>query len=76
MIWIVDGAIVIAAVAAFGLEKEVYLLGGLLAAYSIASILGISFARSGKSIMLSSIVGDFAGMPPVMKRLAVAQFFS
>ncbi len=76
MIWIAAGVIVIAAVAAFGLEKEVYLLGGLLAAYGIASILGISFARSGKSTMLSSIVGDFAGMPPVMKRLAVAQFFS
>ena len=26
--------------------------------------------------MLSSIVGDFAGMPPLMKRLALVQFFS
>jgi maltose/moltooligosaccharide transporter len=26
--------------------------------------------------MLSSIVGDFSGMPPLMKKLALAQFFS
>jgi maltose/moltooligosaccharide transporter len=26
--------------------------------------------------MLSSVVGDFAGMPPLMKRLALVQFFS
>ena len=26
--------------------------------------------------MLSSIVGDFSGMPPLMKRLALVQFFS
>ena len=26
--------------------------------------------------MLANIVGDFAGMPEVMKRLALAQFFS
>ena len=26
--------------------------------------------------MLANIVGDFSGMPDVMKRLAVAQFFS
>ena len=76
LIWLAAGAIVIVAVARFGLEKEVYLLGGLLAAYGLASIAAISLARSGKSTMLSSIVGDFSGMPPVMKRLAVAQFFS
>ena len=75
--WIVAGLLVILAVRAWGLEKEVYLLGGLLAAYGVASILGILQARAGKpSAMLASIVGDFAGMPPLMKRLALVQFFS
>jgi maltose/moltooligosaccharide transporter len=77
LVWIGAGAAVVAAVAAFGLEKEVYLLGGLLVAYGIASIIAISMAKAGKSAsMLGHIVGDFSGMPPLMKRLALVQFFS
>jgi maltose/moltooligosaccharide transporter len=75
--WIVAGLGVIAIVAAFDLEKEVYLLGALLAAYGIASIIAISLAKSGRdNNMLSHIVGDFSGMPDIMKKLALAQFFS
>lgn len=75
--WIGGGALVIGAVVAFGLEKEVYLLGGLLIAYGLASIFAISRARQGASAsMLGHIVGDFSGMPPLMKRLALVQFFS
>ena len=37
----------------------------------------ILFARAGNTTnMLAHIVGDFSGMPKVMKRLAVVQFFS
>ena len=76
-LWIVAGVAVIAAVAALRLEKEVYLLGALLAAYGLASIVAIARARRGKPAdMLGHIVGDFGGMPVLMKRLAVAQFFS
>jgi len=76
-VWIALGLAVVAAVAAFGLEKEVYLLGGLLLAYGLASILAIAMARGGREGgMLCHIVGDFGGMPDLMKRLAVAQFFS
>ena len=76
-VWIAAGAIVVAGVAALGLEKEVYLLGGLLIAYGLASILAILRARGGRQVdMLGHIVGDFGGMPVLMKRLAVAQFFS
>ena len=75
--WIAAGAAIVAGTDAFGLEKEVYLLGGLLIAYGLASIVGIRMARGGRSSnMLSSIVGDFSGMPPLMKKLALAQFFS
>ncbi len=77
LVWIGAGAAIVAAVAAFDLEKEVYLLGGLLIAYGIASIIAISRAKSGKNAsMLGHIVGDFSGMPPLMKRLALVQFFS
>lgn len=77
LVWIAAGLAVVVAVGKFGLEKEVYLLGGLLAAYGLASLVAVALARRGSGAnMLSHIVGDFAGMPPLMKRLAVAQFFS
>ncbi len=75
--WVGAGAIVALTVRLCGLEKEVYLLAALLGAYGLASILAIRQARSGRSsAMLASIVGDFAGMPNIMKRLAWVQFFS
>ena len=77
LVWVVLGALVMLAVRQFGLEKEVYLLGGLLVSYGVASLIAIQLARrGGTSSMLCNIVGDFAGMPDLMKRLAVAQFFS
>lgn len=76
-LWVLAGGLVIAAVLTFGLEKEVYLLGALLIAYGLLSAIAIAMAKSGKSAnMLSSIVGDFSGMPDIMKKLAVVQFFS
>ncbi|MGB3166047.1 MAG: MFS transporter [Alteraurantiacibacter sp.] len=75
--WIAAGVVVALIVEPLGLEKEIYLLGGLLATYGVLSALGISMAKQGKSAnMLSSIVGDFSGMPDTMKRLALVQFFS
>ena len=77
ILWIVAGCVVLVIVGNFGLEKEMYLLGGLLIAYGLASIIAILMARQGnETSMLGHIVGDFSGMPEVMKRLAVAQFFS
>ena len=76
-VWIAAGALVVLAVRELGLEKEVYLLGGLLIAYGLASLLAIRGARGGSAPnMLGHIVGDFSGMPELMKRLALAQFFS
>jgi maltose/moltooligosaccharide transporter len=76
-LWIAAGVAVLLSVDWAGFEKEVLLLGALLVAYGILSALGIGLARRGRTAnMLSSIVGDFSGMPPVMKRLALVQFFS
>jgi maltose/moltooligosaccharide transporter len=75
--WIAAGAVVAVLVRVWALEKEVYLLAGLLAGYGAATMLAIRLARAGHSAsMLAGIVGDFAGMPPLMKRLAFVQFFS
>jgi maltose/moltooligosaccharide transporter len=77
LMWIGAGALVVLAVIEFDLEKEVYLLGGLLIAYGLASIAAIELARKGRTAnMLAHIVGDFSGMPMIMKRLALVQFFS
>lgn len=76
-VWLVLGLAVAGAVEELALQKEVYLLGGLLAVYGVLSAIAIRLARQGRtSGMLASIVGDFSGMPPVMKRLALVQFFS
>ncbi|KMS59693.1 MFS transporter [Novosphingobium barchaimii LL02] len=75
--WIAAGLVTALLVWTWGLEKEVYLLAGLLAGYGAATMLAIRLARAGRSAsMLAGIVGDFAGMPPLMKRLAFVQFFS
>jgi maltose/moltooligosaccharide transporter len=75
--WMAAGSVVLIIVKQFALEKEMYLLGGLLIAYGLASLVAILMARQGnETSMLGHIVGDFSGMPETMKRLAVAQFFS
>ena len=77
VVWVAMGISVVFGVIEWKLEKEVYLLGGLLIAYGIANAAGIWLARAGRtSNMLANIVGDFSGMPPLMKRLALVQFFS
>ncbi|HWT13472.1 MAG TPA: MFS transporter [Allosphingosinicella sp.] len=76
-LWLGEGALVLLAVRQLELEKEVYLLGALLIAYGLASMIAIRGARGGRPpSMLRHIVGDFAGMPELMKRLALVQFFS
>ena len=76
-IWAGLGLAVTVVVRALELEKEMYLLGGLLVLYGALSAIAIRMAKRGQAAnMLSSIVGDFSGMPDVMKRLALVQFFS
>jgi len=76
LLWIAAGVAVLFAVLEWHLEKEMYVLGGLLIAYGVASIVAIRLAKAGNHTnILANIVGDFAGMPPIMKRLALAQFF-
>ncbi len=75
--WIAAGLAIVALVYRFDLKHELYLLGSLTATYGAASIQAIRLARKGRdNNMLSHIVGDFSGMPDVMKKLALVQFFS
>ena len=75
--WAIAGAAVVAIVEPLGARTEVYLLGALLIAYGLASAVAIAMAKAGRgATLLGHVVGDFAGMPSVMKRLALAQFFT
>ena len=77
IVWIIAGMGLAMLVKTFDLKKEIYLLGGIMAAYGIASITAIRLARAGRdNNLLSHIVGDFSSMPDVMKRLALVQFYS
>ncbi|KMS53182.1 MFS transporter [Sphingobium cupriresistens] len=77
VIWIGAGVFVALLVALWAMEKEVYLLAALLAGYGLASLVAILLARAGRGAhMLAHIVGDIGAMPPIMRRLAVIQFFS
>jgi maltose/moltooligosaccharide transporter len=77
ILWGAIGISVLFAVIELRLAKEMYLLAGLLIIYGILTAVAIRLARRGRtSNMLANIVGDFAGMPRIMKRLALVQFFS
>jgi maltose/moltooligosaccharide transporter len=72
-IWLVAGIGLGAAILAFGLAKELYLLAGMLAAYGIALLV---LARTRASNAFTQIMADLHAMPGEMRRLAVVQFFS
>jgi maltose/moltooligosaccharide transporter len=76
ILWAAAGALVFAAVEQWQLEKELYLLAALLALYGAATATAIALSRRGSKTMLTDIVSDFTGMPQLMKRLALVQFFS
>ncbi len=72
-IWLVAGAAAALTVLRFGLDKQLYILAGLLGAYGIALIVA---SRMRGDRALAQIVGDLHDMPVVMRKLAVVQFFS
>jgi maltose/moltooligosaccharide transporter len=75
--WAAAGLAILVSVREFALRNEVYLLGALLIGYGLLSAIAISAAKKGRGAgILGSIVGDFSGMPTVMKQLALVQFFS
>ena len=76
-VWIAAGVAAALLVDPLDLEKEVLLLGALMAFWGVLRTTAIRLARQGRtSGMLASVVGDFSGMPEIMKRLSLVQFFS
>ena len=73
LIWLVAGVAGASAVAGFGLDKQLYVFTGGLAAYGLA-LLALGMVRAASAF--ASIMGDLHDMPPAMRKLAVVQFFS
>ncbi|MFC3034086.1 MFS transporter [Pseudoalteromonas fenneropenaei] len=71
------GSLVLASVLAFDLEKELYLLAGLLLSFALVMLAAQVFAMKGKiSNGFYQVMADLLNMPTTMRQLAVVQFFS
>jgi maltose/moltooligosaccharide transporter len=74
---LLSGLILAALVWAVGLEKELYVLAGLLAVFGVAGIAGARLKRSSRTDNgFSEVLEDAFLMPATMRQLAVVQFFS
>ena len=71
--WLAIGLASVFAIAAFALDKQLYILAGAIAAYGLA-LLVLSMLRGQGGF--ASIMGDLHDMPKAMRQLAVVQFFS
>jgi maltose/moltooligosaccharide transporter len=75
--WIVVGAAFAAAVALFGWDKQLYVLGFGLVAFGLLQIIVASRQQRGATDgMLHNVINDLYLMPKVMRQLAVVQFLS
>jgi maltose/moltooligosaccharide transporter len=70
--WVLAGMLLLAGVWEYGLDKQLYVLGGGLVAFGIAQIVN----RVRPLGPVAHILSDLAKMPVTMKRLAVVQFFT
>jgi maltose/moltooligosaccharide transporter len=73
LLWLATGAAALALVWRFGLDKQLFVLGGGLAAFGILQLAN-QYASAGKAVR--EILSDLAQMPQQMRRLALVQFFS
>ena len=71
--WLLAGTVAIALIAWRDLDKQLYILAGLIAGYGAALLIR---TRLGGDGAFASIVDDLRDMPGTMRQLAVVQFFS
>jgi maltose/moltooligosaccharide transporter len=75
--WIVVGSAFAGAVALFGWDKQLYVLGFGLAAFGLLQLVVAARQQRGATDgMLHNVVNDLYLMPKVMQQLAVVQFLS
>lgn len=73
LMWLALGIVLLGLVGGLGLDKQLYVLGGGLAAFGFAQIVIRATRANGA---LAQILSDLAQMPAQMRQLALAQFFT
>ena len=76
LIWLLVGGAAFYGVWAFGVEKELYILSGFVAAFGVLQILVGGFHAAKNVNGVTEVVDDIFRMPRTMRDLAVVQFFS
>ncbi|ATY31593.1 MFS transporter [Sphingomonas psychrotolerans] len=75
--WTLGGALIAALTAALRAPRELYLIAGIAAVFGLLQLAAVALRRRGRtSIGMVVIVEDILHMPPVLKRLALVQFFT
>lgn len=74
--WLLAGVAIVAGVWWLSLERDLYVLGGALAAFGLLGLIAAAMMRRGGDNALVQIMSDLSRMPDQMKRLALVQFFS
>lgn len=72
----VSGLIIAAIVYFLDFEKEVYILGGILALFGLIFFISALFKKSNNENGMVEIMSDLLNMPKTMGQLAVVQFFT
>lgn len=78
-LWLAIGVAIAVGAAALDVRREVYLLAGVLILYGVLEIIVLILRRRSPARPMRGvleIVLCIAAMPPVMRRLAVVQFFT
>jgi maltose/moltooligosaccharide transporter len=77
-LWLLAGALAIAITAVLRLEKELYVLGGVLVLFGLAQVFAAWRRADGAAAAggFAEILDDLFAMPHTMRRLAVVQFFA
>lgn len=75
--WMSGGAALAAATMLLGAARELYLVAGIATVFGLLQLAAVMLRRTGRSsIGVVVIVEDILHMPPVLKRLALVQFFT
>ncbi|WP_051202136.1 MFS transporter [Ferrimonas senticii] len=74
--WLLAGVVATVLVWSLSLDKELYILTIGLGLFGVLQLWQAQTCDQGKPSGLNIIINDLFAMPPVMKRLAVVQFFS
>ena len=75
--WLIIGAAFLFWIVSAGLDKELYILGGGVAAFGVFQVIvSVLQRRAQRSNGFYEIMHDLFHMPRVMRQLAVVQFFS